>query len=209
MVHTHRIVDSDRQSMNHFTGLGTRLLFAAVSLTFIYADCAVRRSIAQRQPEQLKGNAPSQVTLTTRSQYPQVRLGKYTLICDDDCERKRAEAEAVMRVKVELPRAVQTKEPNRFERILARDFVFRAEDQFYGRADYIRARVNNKDTVMTADFDNVVLHFVADMALLTYRNTVVMEPGGPEHTVRMTWADILIKEDGQWKFRAVYLIDSK
>jgi hypothetical protein len=88
-----------------------------------------------------------------------------------------------MQVKIELPRAVQTKDGERFERILARDFVFRAEDQFYGRADYIRERANNKDTVITADYENVVLQFIGNVALLTYRNIVAMEPGGPEHTV--------------------------
>jgi hypothetical protein len=108
-----------------------------------------------------------------------------------------------------LPRAVQTKEADRFERILARDFVFRAADQFYGRADYIRERANNKDTVITADYENVVLQFIGDMALMTYRNIVVLEPGGPEHTAHLTWADILVKENGQWKFRAVHVIDSK
>jgi ketosteroid isomerase-like protein len=209
MVHTHWIVNSVRQSINHFARLVTRFLFAAVFLTFIYVGCGVSKSVAQQHAEQLRVNAPRQVTLTTRSRYPQVRLSTYTLICDDDLDRKKAEAEAVMQVKTELPRAVQTKEADRFERILARDFVFHGEDEFYGRADYIRARVNNKDTVMTADYNNVVLHFLGDIAVLTYRNTVVIEPGGPEHTVHMTWADILGKEDGQWKFRAVYLIDSK
>jgi hypothetical protein len=209
MVHTHRIGNIARQSLNHFAGVVTRFLFAAAFVTFIYVGCGVSESIAQQHAEQLRLNAPRQVTLTTRSRYPQVRLRTYTLICDDDLDRRKVESEAVMQIKVELPRAVQTKEADRFERILARAFVFRGEDEFYGRADYIRARVNNKDTVMTADYDNVVLHFLGDMALLTYRNTVVIEPGGPEHTVRMTWADILAKEDGQWKFRAVYLIDSK
>lgn len=195
--------------MISFTQLMTRFLFAAVFLTLIYLIADSRESIAQEQREQLRTKAPKQVTLTTRSQYPQVRLSSYTLICEDDLERRKAEAEAVMQIKIELPRAVQTKETNRFERILARDFVFRGEDEFYGRADYIRARVNNKDTVVTADYDNVVLQFLGDMAFLTYRNTVVIEPGGPEHTLHMTWADILVKEDSQWKFRAVYLIDSK
>ena len=104
---------------------------------------------------------------------------------------------------------MQTKEADRFERILARNFVFRAEDQFYGRADYIRERAKNKDTVITADYQNVVLQFIGDIALLTYRNIVVIEPGGPDNTVDMTWADVLVKEDGQWKFRAVHLIDSR
>jgi Domain of unknown function (DUF4440) len=82
-----------------------------------------------------------------------------------------------MQVKIELPRAVQTKEADRFDRILARNFVFRTDDQFYNRADYIRARANNKDTVRTAAYENVVLQFIGDIAFLTYRNVVVVEPG--------------------------------
>jgi hypothetical protein len=149
-----------------------------------------------------------QVSLVTRSKYPQVRLSSYTLIADD-IDARKSDAEAVMQVKIELPRAVQTKEADRFERILARNFVFRADDQFYGRAAYIRERTNNKDTVITADYENVVLQFIGEMAFLTYRNIVVLEPGAPENTAHMTWADMLVKEDGLWKFVAVHLIDSK
>jgi ketosteroid isomerase-like protein len=173
------------------------------------AGSSANEIISEQPAEQPKAKSPRQVTLTTRSQYPQIRLGTYTLVCNDDLEARKADTEAIMQVKIEFPRAVQTKEADRFERILAREFVFRAADEFYGRADYIRERANNKDTVMTTDYENVVLQFVGDVALLTYRNIVVMEPGGPEHTAHMTWADILVKENGQWKFRAVHLIDSK
>jgi hypothetical protein len=55
----------------------------------------------------------------------------------------------------------------------------------------------------------VVLQFIGEMAFLTYRNIVVLEPGGPENTAHMTWADMLVKEDGLWKFVSVHLIDSK
>ncbi len=147
-------------------------------------------------------------TLVTHSKYPQVKLRSYTLIADD-IDAKRSDAEAVMQVKIELPRAVQTKDVERFERILARNFVFHAIDEFFGRADYIRARAHNKDTVMTAEYENVVLRFMGDLAFLTYRNTVVDEPGGLENTTHMSWADILVKEDGQWKFVAVHEIDSR
>ncbi len=132
----------------------------------------------------------------TQSKYPQVRLSSYTLIADD-IDARKSDAKEVMQVKIELPRAVQTKEADRFERILARTFVFRAADQFYGRADYIQDRTHSKDTVMTADYENVVLQFIGEIAFLTYRNTVVDDPGGPENTTHMTWADILVKEDGR------------
>jgi ketosteroid isomerase-like protein len=209
MLHGHAILDACRESAMHRIIL-TKLCLAAVVLsTFFLAGCGANEVVSEHPAEQPKANSPRQVIMATRSQYPQVRLSTYTLICDDDLEARKAEAEAVMQVKIELPRAVQTEEADRFERILARDFVFRAKDQFYDRADYIRERVNNKDTVMTADYENVVLQFVGDIAFLTYRNIVVMKPGGPEHTAHMTWADILVKENGQWKFRAVHLIDSK
>jgi hypothetical protein len=203
------MVDAYRESAMHCIISMKLFLSAAVFFTFFLAGSSANEIISEQPAEKPKAKSPRQVILATRSQYPQVRLSTYTLICDDELEARKAEAEAVMQVKIELPQAVQTKEADRFERILALDFVFRAKDQFYDRADYIRERVNNKDTVMTADYENVVLQFVGDMAFLTYRNIVVMKPGGPEHTAHMTWADILVKEDGQWKFRAVHLIDSK
>jgi ketosteroid isomerase-like protein len=186
------------------TQMQTKLFRRLVTLAVLFFGCVAQERTLAQAAEQAR-----QITLTTKSRYPQVRLSSYTLIYDDNEEPRKDDAEAVMQVKIELPRAVQTKDAERFERILAPNFVFRAEGQFYGRADYIRERANNKDTVMTADYENVVLQFIGDVALLTYRNIVVIEPGGPEHTARMTWADILVKEGGQWKFRAVYLIDSK
>jgi hypothetical protein len=182
-----------------------QMLFLMIFLTDFGANESTSAEPARDQP---KAKPATQVTLTIRSKYPQVRLSSYTLI-SDDVEATKADAEAVMQVKTELPRAVQTKEADKFDRILARNFVFRANDEFYNRADYIRARVNNKDTVMTADYENVVLQFIGDIAFLTYRNIVVIQPGGPENTAHMTWADILVKEDGKWKFSAVHLIDSK
>jgi ketosteroid isomerase-like protein len=177
-------------------------------LTFLLSGLPHKSTLAQTA-DQPRPTSARQMVLTTKSRYPQVRLSSYTLVYDENEEARKDEAEAVMQVKIELPRAVQTKDAERFERILTRDFVFRAEHQFYGRADYIRERANNKDTVITADYENVVLQFIGNVALLTYRNIVAMEPGGPEHTVYMTWADVLVKEGGKWKFRAVHLIDSK
>ena len=182
-----------------------QVLFLMIFLTDAGANESTSAEPARDRP---KANPARQVTLKTRSKYPQVRLSSYTLI-SEDVEATKADAEAVMQVKIELPRAVQTKEADKFDRILARNFVFRANDEFYNRADYIRARVNNKGTVMTADYENVVLQFIGDIAFLTYRNIVVDQPGGPENTAYMTWADILVKEDGKWKFSAVHLIDSK
>jgi hypothetical protein len=139
------------------------LRFQVLFLTIFLTGCGANESTsAEPAGDQPKAKSATQVTLMARSKYPQVRLSSYTLI-SDDVEATKADAEAVMQVKIELPRAVQTKEADKFERILARNFVFRANDEFYNRADYIRARVNNKDTVLTADYENVVLQFIDDV----------------------------------------------
>jgi len=67
----------------------------------------------------------SQVRLVTESKYPSVRIKEYTLITTN-AEAQRADAEAIMQVKMEVPRAMQTKDPAQFNRVLARDFIFRS-----------------------------------------------------------------------------------
>ena len=56
---------------------------------------------------------------------------------------------AGMRVRAAWPRAMQTKDKALFESILARDFTFRAEDEWYERDAYIRNRVESDERVMT------------------------------------------------------------
>jgi hypothetical protein len=209
MLLVRAIVDAYRESAMHCTILTKLCLPAAVFSTFFLAGCGTSENVSEQPAEQPKANSPRQVTLTTRSQYPQVRLSTYTLICDDDFEATKAEAEPVMQVKIELPRAVQTKEADRFERILARDFVFRANEQFYGRADYIRERASNKDTVMTADYENVVLHFIGDICFANVSQHCRDGAGRPRAHRSYDVGGHLVKENGQWKFRAVHLIDSK
>jgi hypothetical protein len=151
----------------------------------------------------------SQVKLVTQSKYPTVGIREYTLITDD-VEARRADAEAIMQVKIEIPRAMQTKDPAQFDRILARNFTFRGEEEFFNRDDYIKNRVTSPNRVKTADYQNIVLQFFGDYALLTYRNIVEDEPGGPTAwKAAITWADIFVKEDGQWKIGAVHGIDLK
>jgi hypothetical protein len=57
----------------------------------------------------------------------------------DDAEAHRADAETVMRVKKNFPLAVMTKDKALFERILARNFIFRGEGEngLLRREDYI------------------------------------------------------------------------
>ena len=103
--------------------------------------------------------------------------------------------------------AIHTRKTEDPERILACEFVFRAEEEFFDRAAYIRDRVAEHDTGGHVRYENLVLQFLGDMALLTYRDHVRSVDSliyAPEH---MSWADIYVKEDDHWKIRASYRIE--
>jgi len=63
--------------------------------------------------------------------------------------------------------------------------------------------------VKQVDYRNVVVQFIAGgRALVTYSNIVEDQPGGSgAWNADMTWADILLKENGAWKYETVHLID--
>ena len=73
-----------------------------------------------------------------------------------------------------------------------------------------KLRVNAKWNVLDARYENLVLQFFGETALLTYRNIVkeTDEKGVPT-TWLYNWADVWVKEDGEWKVAAIYVIDSK
>lgn len=83
---------------------------------------------------------------------------------------------------------MQTKDEVLFNRILAKDFTFRAEDEFYGREEYIRDRVGNNEVVASALYENLVLQFIAgNIALLTYRNMInIKDANGNPQTLYMS-----------------------
>jgi len=167
-----------------------------------------RASDAVRQ----SGKAMShfQVTLQENDQSPGITIGSYTLITDD-LDAHRADAGAIMRLKREWPLAMQTKNAALFNRILARDFTFReADGRFYEREAYIRDRVEREETVASAQYENLVLQFFGPAALLTYRNTVKgRDASGRPETWYMTWADIFVQEEGEWKIGASHMIDER
>jgi Domain of unknown function (DUF4440) len=184
------------------------LLLAALSMS-----CRAEEKAPARQPDSAEtgeaGRTYSQVSLTEDSPYPNVGISTYTLITDN-VEARRGDAEVIMRRKIEWPRAMQTKDEALFNRILARGFTFRGEQEFYNREDYIRDRVGNDEAVASAHYENLALQFFGEVAVLTYRNTVkIKDASGKPETLHMTWADILVREDGEWKIGASHLIDSR
>lgn len=151
----------------------------------------------------------SQLTLKEEAHSRNIGISSYTLITNND-EAHRRDAEAIMRLKKDLPLAVQTKDASLFNRIFARDFTFRAEDEFYEREEYIRNRVERPQTVTSAQYENLVLQFFGEVGVLTYRNVVkVNEANGTIETYQMSWADVYVKENGAWKIGAIHLIDKR
>jgi hypothetical protein len=181
------------------------------TILMIYHDSGHTNDIGARETKEItetKGKY-KQVTLNFDQQSPNVDIRSYVLITDN-LDADRVEAEAIMRLRAKLPLAVQTKDAALFNSILGRNFTFRAADEFWNREDYIRNRVEESETVLSAQYENVVLQLFSDVAVSTYRNAIELkDKTGKAGTLQMTWASVYVKEDGQWKIGAVHLIDKK
>lgn len=185
-------------------------LAAAVSINTSGAAVRADSPIASNPPAPPEQHGPKgavhQVLLSTISPYPSVKLSEYTLVTQD-LERDRAKAESVVQAKMRLPFAMHTKQRSHFERALDRGFTFRAEGELFDREAYISNRLADPSKVKRVDYRNLVVQFIGDFALVTYSNVVEDEPGGAgAWKADMTWADVLTKEDGEWKYLAIHLI---
>jgi hypothetical protein len=149
------------------------------------------------------------VTVDVARPSPNVDISRYVLITDD-VEAARDDARRIMRLKADLPLAVQRKDRTLFDQLFAAHFTFRGEDEFWTREEYIRNRVERSEKVGAVRYDNLVLQFFGPVAVLTYRNTVkVTDASGKEETLHMSWADVYVQEAGEWKIGAIHLIDKK
>ena len=172
----------------------------AGSLLLILLNCA---SALAKEPE---ARGHEQIVIQTGEQARGIDIDSYTLITNDP-ERDRLDAADIMRVKAAWPRAMQTKDKALFESILARDFTFRAEDEWYERDAYIRNRVESHERVMAVRYENLVLQSFGQLAVLTYRNVVKhTDATGKPDTLHLSWADIFVREQGTWRIRASHLI---
>lgn len=147
-----------------------------------------------------------QLTLHVDQSAPGIDISSYTLITNNP-ERDLHEAAAIMKVKADWPRAMQTKDRALFESILARDFTFRAEDEWYERDAYIRDRIESRERVVAVRYENLVLQFFGQIAVLTYRNVIKhTDVAGKPDTLRLSWADAFVQEQGKWKIAGSHLI---
>ncbi|MDQ3750109.1 MAG: nuclear transport factor 2 family protein [Acidobacteriota bacterium] len=187
--------------------------FIALCL-ILFTGCQVSEKTAN-QPSNLSKQTEvskkfSQVIIKEETGNPKIIVSSYTLITDN-AEAHRADAEAVMRVKKNFPLAVMTKDRALFERILARNFVFRGEGEngLLRREDYINNRVQATGAIELVQYENMVLQFFGEIAVITYRNVLKNKDasGQPEDTEYISWADVYVKEDGEWKIGTAHIID--
>ena len=148
-----------------------------------------------------------QLTIRNERRVPGVELSTYTLITRNP-EADRQEAEAILEVKVSWPRAMRTKDAALFDEILARAFTFReADGRLLERDAYIRDRVHRAEAVAAVRYENVVLQFFGQLAVLSYRNVVSgTDAGGKPETWHMSWVDVFVREDSRWKIGASHLV---
>jgi ketosteroid isomerase-like protein len=190
-----------------------RLLVFVLLWAIVWTESqAGRYGDSQTKQAEIKREAHKQYTQQTISldrPSSKVDISSYVLITAD-LEADRGDAEAIIRLRAKLPQAVQTKDAALFDRILARGFTFRAADEFWNREQYIRARVEEPETVGPARYENLVLQLFGEVAVSTYRNIVQLtDASGKPETLYMTWASVYVKEDGEWKIGAVHMIDKK
>jgi len=186
------------------------LITAMLCTLAVYSVCQ-KPATQQTNPSKQKGTSKrfSQVVLKVDYVIPTVGISEYTLITDD-LEAHRKDAEAIMLRKKDMPLAVQKHDAALFNSWLARDFIARGEHEFLRRDEYIQDHVNAKWNVSDVRYENLVLQFFGETALLTYRNIVKeKDEKGVPTTWFYTWADVWLKEDGEWKVGAIYVIDSK
>jgi hypothetical protein len=127
-----------------------------------------------------------------------------------DVEKDQVNALEILALKHKWPLAMKTKSRELFEEILSNDFVIRGEDEFLTRQDYINDRVAGIWTIDTVRYQNLVLQFFDNKALLTYRNVLngTDDNGVPDREF-YTWADMYVKENGNWKILSSNGIDAR
>ena len=148
-------------------------------------------------------NTPDSLALTT------IIIPGLTLITDN-YEKEKDYALEILQLKHKFPLAMQTKSKALFEEIFAEDFVFRADDEFFNREDYINDRINGTWQIDTVKYQNLALQIFGDKAVLTYKNMLDgTDDYGKPNIEYYSWADIYVRENVDWKILSCFNIDSR
>ncbi|HRB64801.1 MAG TPA: nuclear transport factor 2 family protein [Niabella sp.] len=160
---------------------------------------------------QNNSNVPNyiQMNIKEANTTPTVDIKDFTLV-SNNLTVDSLEALEIMKVKRNFPLAMQKHDSLLFESILSKDFTFRAQNEFFNRADYIANRIHGTWTIDTVKFKNLVLQFFNQSAVLTYTNILNgTDDNGKRDTEYYNWADIYLKENGKWKIAGVHEIESR
>lgn len=151
-----------------------------------------------------------QIIIIDENPAPTIDIKRLTLITND-VSSDSINAIAILRLKKNLPLAMQKKDSSLFGNILSKDFTYRGEDEFYNsKKDYINNRIYASWTIDTVKYQNLVLRFFGNIALLTYRNTLRgTDDNGKPDIEHYSWADIYVKEGDKWKIKGIHEIESR
>jgi len=150
-----------------------------------------------------------QININEENITPTVDIKSFVLITNDPI-KDSMEAREILKVKRNFPLAMQQKDSSLFEQILATGFIFRADDEFFNRADYIKNRIHGTWTIDTVQFENLALQFFGEVAVLTYKNSLNgSDDAGRPNLEKYTWADMYVNQQGKWKLLSVHCIDTK
>lgn len=136
-----------------------------------------------------------------------VGIHNYTLI-SNNLEKDSIEAREIIKAKVLLPLAMQKHDAALFDSTLASNFLYQGEEAFFNRSEYIKDRVNGKWMISDVQYENLVLEFLDNYGILTYRNKVTEKDElGKEQLFIWFWTDVWIKENGRWKLKDLRAIN--
>lgn len=181
-----------------------KYFIAAFSNILIFLGCndAKKPSIENQEAKQETAiKKYSQTNFKIDLHAPTVGITNYTLI-SNDLARDSTNAREIIQAKVILPLAMQRHDAALFDSVLAKDFISQGENEFLNREEYIQDRVTGKWTISDVQYENLVIEFFRDWAMLTYRNRVKEKDEFGKETIYLWfWSDLWVKENGRWKIR--------
>ena len=140
---------------------------------------------------------------------PTVDINKYTLVQRQD-ENRRKDADQILDLKRKWPLVMQSPGRAGFDTLLSQNFTFTGDGQLLNREDYITDRTKPSDWKIThVKYDNLILQFFDDIALLTYRNAVTNKNITTKEIEieYISWADIYVVENNKWKIGSAQVVD--
>ncbi|MFT3796519.1 nuclear transport factor 2 family protein [Flavobacterium sp.] len=186
-----------------------RMKFVGIAISIITLSCN-NNQIENKSGIQKSRNLFSISEIQLENSTPTVDIQKFTLIENSENDLKN-EAKEILTVKRKWPLAMQSQNPAEFDSILAKDFTFKGIGEFFNRKDYIENRVKPDDWKITfVKYENVCLEFINDnLAILSYKNSIknVNSKTKEIESEIISWVDIYIKENNNWKIKSAHAID--